>query len=83
MVEQRTKLIQAKRDLMTTINAYASAKGAAEWTNGYRVGNPAKEAEKHAHEMQQWAVVGRLEKRVRYSLQSYVRLVRRSVRGRK
>lgn len=79
-MRERTKLIQAKRDLLTTINAYASAQGAAEWTNGYRVGNPAKEAEKHAHEMRQWAVVGRVEKQVRYRLQAYTRLVRQAAK---
>jgi hypothetical protein len=77
----RAKRIQAKRDLLNYINAYASARGAAEWTNGYRAGRPDVEAEKHAHEMRQWAVVGRVEKEMRNNLQSYERLIRATARA--
>jgi hypothetical protein len=79
----RTLLARARRDLLLHIKAYAGARGAAEWTNGYRAGRPDLEAEKYAREVEQWRIVERVEALMLGELHSYTRLVRASERTKK
>lgn len=79
----KVKLTAVER-LMQGMDECARARGEAQWTNGYRAGNPQKEKALHEKEMMQWKHVGECEakfKRLCARVLSEVRLTTRTPEG--
>ncbi len=61
----------ARARLRVAIDRCCLARGEAQWVNGYRCGNPEKEAELHAKEMKAWARCGEVEKALERYITAY------------
>ena len=75
---RQKRIARAEGRLRQSINGAVRAYGIAQWTNGYRTGNPAKEAELHPKEMAQWKRCEQADALVTRCLAGYRRAIQRT-----
>lgn len=67
---------QARRLLMVAVDRFAHWTGEAQWMNGYRTANLAKEAELYPTEVQRWNRAGHEREEVQRALGRYTRALK-------
>lgn len=80
---KKITVVFARRELERQIDIAGFLRGEAQWTNGYRSGNPKREAELHEQEVRRWKQYGDQSEAVEGAIARLIATVRRDERDNK